>query len=151
MYISHETHNQTHNRLLSVIATASIKVFEGAYTFEEFSMRKFPKKINPDALALVRDDEMWSQLVPAAEKALELYKIFRFHFKPNLDNSGFIGWLANHIKTKTGSGVFVLCGLNSNQGGIYDYWGCPLEITNNVLAELEMLVLEGKNNSKESK
>lgn len=27
-----------------------------------------------------------------------------------------------------GTGVFVICGQNAARGGIYDYWGCPVEL-----------------------
>lgn len=144
MYISQETFKQTHQRLLKVIATSTIKVFDGFYSFEEFSLAEFPGKIKSDAVAIIRDDEMWCQLVPATDKASELYKLFRFHFKPNCDNSGFIGWLANHLKTTHGTGVFVTCGQNTDEGGIYDYWGCPIEVADEVLSEVMNLVNEGK-------
>ena len=33
-----------------------------------------------------------------------------------------------------GSGVFVVCGQNTNKGGIFDYWGCPMEIETKVIS-----------------
>jgi hypothetical protein len=48
------------------------------------------------------------------------------------------------MKKKLGTGVFVVCGQNSNKGGIYDYWGCPLEIQNAFLDELQQLITKGK-------
>ncbi|MGI5346709.1 DUF6196 family protein [Streptomyces sp. CA-250714] len=45
-----------------------------------------------------------------------------FHFPAAADNSGFVGWLASELKDQLGTGVAVLCGYNSAQGGIYDYW-----------------------------
>ena len=48
--------------------------------------------------------------------------------------------LASHLKTKFGTGVFVTCGQNSKDGGIFDYWGCPLELRDQVLTEVRALV-----------
>ena len=61
----------------------------------------------------MRDDKVWSQLVPCADQERELYTVFRFHFPNGLDNSGFVGWLASHLKARLGTGVFVICGQNS--------------------------------------
>lgn len=60
----------------------------------------------------------------------------RCHFPDGIDNSGFVGWLAGRIESKTGSSIFVVCGQNSDQGGIYDYWGCPVEAADAVLSEV---------------
>jgi hypothetical protein len=58
---------------------------------------------------------------------------------PDLDNSGFVGWLASHLKTAVGTGVFVVCGQNTRRGGIFDYWGVPVEAADAVLAEVRRL------------
>lgn len=144
MYISHETEEQTVERLLSVIAEAELKTYEQVYVFEEFPLDDLQQNLKHEALALVRDDEVWSQLVRAKDSTGEQFKIFSFHFAENLDNSGFVGWLATHLKQKTGIGVFVVCGQNSKRGGIFDYWGCPLEVADVVLDEIHNLVKKGK-------
>jgi hypothetical protein len=51
--------------------------------------------------------------------------LFRFHFPASIDNSGSVGWLATILKTELGTGVFVTCGSNRLDGGIFDYWGIP--------------------------
>lgn len=144
MYISRETEEQTENRLLDVIANAEFTVFEGAFVFEEFTAADLPRRIRADALALVRDGEMWSQLVPSQDISKELFFIFTFHFAENLDNSGFVGWLATYLKKKLGTGVFVICGQNSNRGGIFDYWGCPSELGEQVKLAVENLISQGR-------
>ncbi|MCG8490113.1 MAG: DUF6196 family protein, partial [Sneathiellales bacterium] len=88
----------------------------------------------------VRDDEVWSQLVPSADSEAELFAIWRFHFREGDDNSGFVGWLANHLKEKFGTGVFVICGQNSNRAGIFDYWGCPISLRTEIIDEVKRLV-----------
>ena len=144
MYISNETTDQTERRLLRVIAEAEFQVFERHYVFEEFPLHNFHADISDNALAFIRDEEVWSQLVPSEDKTRELFTLIGFHFKPNMDNSGFVGWLATHLKQKLGTGVFVVCGQNSGRGGIYDYWGCPAEIGDEFIAEVRLLIAKGK-------
>jgi hypothetical protein len=93
-----------------------------------------------DALALVHDDQVWSQLVPCSDGNAELFGILRFHFPLGLDNSGFVGWLAGRLKSKFGTGVFVTCGQNSSRGGIFDYTGCPMDLKDQVFAEIRSLL-----------
>ena len=133
MYISQETSAQTEIRLKQVLQQAHLKTYDGAYYFEEFPLDKY--EFDRSALAIVRDEEVWSQLVKASGEQInkELFYIFSFHFKDGFDNSGFVGWLASTIKRSVGSGVFVVCGQNTNMGGIFDYWGCPYEIRNQVI------------------
>jgi hypothetical protein len=97
--------------------------------------------VRPDAIALIRGGHGWSQLVPVlgGDNAPERFRIWCCHFPDATDNSGFIGWLASHIKHRTGSGVFVVCGSSAADGGIYDYWGCPAEAAGAVLQELSAL------------
>jgi len=142
MFISKETGEQIQLRLLKVLAQAEIKIYEEDYAFEEFSREDFTLKARSEALALLRDGEVWSQLVPSEDLTKERFKIIRFYFKEALDNSGFIGWLASHLKHKIGTGVFVICGQNRGHGGIYDYWGYPLDAAESVIEEIQNLVGE---------
>lgn len=137
--ISRETTEETEIRLLSVLAQADFVVYEGTYTFEEFPLASFKTRARQDALALVRDTEVWSQLIPSTDNAQELFSVFSFHFDGCSDNSGFVGWLANHLKQELGTGVFVTCGQNSTRGGIFDYWGCPAELKNEAIKEIRQL------------
>jgi hypothetical protein len=50
-----------------------------------------------------------------------------------------VGWLASHMKQTLGSGVFVVCGQNHRQGGIFDYWGCPWDLKDRFFAEVGAL------------
>ncbi|MGN8249512.1 DUF6196 family protein [Pseudomonas sp. SMV7] len=138
--ISHETAQETERRLLCVMTQAHVHYFPGTYTFMEFPLPSFPDAACSDALALVRDDQVWSQLVPCADGEQELFGVFRFHFPPGVDNSGFVGWLAMRLKQKFGTGVFVTCGQNRDEGGIFDYWGVPASLASDVFAEIQALV-----------
>jgi hypothetical protein len=136
VHVSHETAEETETRLRRVVRAAHLEVFDRPYGFAEFRSDELATAADPEALALVRDNQMWSQLVPHRGDAAEAFTIFSFHFPSDLDNSGFVGWLATHLKRRLGTGVFVLCGHNSARGGIFDYWGCPVALRDEVLAEL---------------
>jgi hypothetical protein len=77
--------------------------------------------------------------VPSSEERVERFVVFSFHFQAGQDNSGFVGWLASHLKRAVGTGVFVVCGQNSKRGGIFDYWGAPLSVGPKVLAEVQRM------------
>lgn len=126
--VSTESEAETEARLLRVISRAHLAVYPRPYAFVEFSTDDFPRAISSEAVAIVRDDEIWSQLVPTTGPDPERFALFSFHFPPDLDNSGFVGWLASRLKHRFGTGVFVTCGYNSKRGGVYDYWGVPLEL-----------------------
>ena len=139
MYISQETPAQTHVRLQQVMTQTQLVIYESPYAFVEAPVESFPVKLSATALALVRDEQVWSALVPSDDSANERFLVFRFHFPEGVDNSGFVGWLATHLKTTLGIGVFVVCGQNSTCGGIFDYWGAPMAASDAVIAELHKL------------
>lgn len=138
--VSVETSQQTEERLRRVIALADMVVHDGVWCFEEFPADR-PPALTGDTLAVVRDGESWSRLIPLAQehRDVEQFGIFSFHFPFELDNSGFVGWLATHLKTELGTGVFVICGSNRARGGIYDYWGCPIDVLDEATAIIKAL------------
>jgi len=138
VHITQETPPETDQRLRGVAAVTSIEVQDGEWWYDEFPLDQFPARVRPDAIALVRDQDRWSQLVPlrSPDQPRERFKIWSCHWPEGVDNSGFVGWLATRIKARTGSGIFVICGQNSGRGGIYDYWGCPVEAAAVVLPEI---------------
>ncbi|WP_226467580.1 DUF6196 family protein [Luteimonas panaciterrae] len=139
MYISHETPSQTNARLGQVIASAEFVVHDQPYAFVETDACHFPQALLEEALAFVRDEGVWSALVPSSNPEHEQFVVFSFHFATGLDNSGFVGWLASHLKATVGTGVLVVCGQNSQRGGIFDYWGAPLSVAGQVVAEIRKL------------
>jgi len=50
-------------------------MYPKSYAFIEFPLSEFPTRAHPDALALVRDDTIWSQLVPRADPTEELFTV----------------------------------------------------------------------------
>lgn len=139
MDVSRETSEQTQARLRRVIAESAFEAYARPYAFIETQVAAFPTDRLDEALAFVRDAAVWSALVPSDSPTQERFRIFGFHFTPGLDNSGFVGWLASHLKARLGSGVLVICGQNSNRGGIFDYWGVPWQVGDAAIAEVEAL------------
>jgi hypothetical protein len=78
-------------------------------------------------------------VVPETAEPVERFGVFSFHFPAGVDNSGFVGWLATHLKRRLGTGVFVVCGSNRARGGIYDHWGCPHALLPQVVAVIDEL------------
>jgi hypothetical protein len=139
MYVSQERPEQTDKRLRQVLAMAQFEVYPQIYAYVEVPVQSFPSHLVSTALAFVKDAQVWSALVPSLDEQAERFIIFSFHFVEGQDNSGFVGWLATHLKRAIGTGVFVVCGQNSQQGGIFDYWGAPLSVGAEVLAEIERM------------
>jgi hypothetical protein len=92
----------------------------------------------------VRDAEVWSVLGPVAPDVREPLRLFTFHFPAAVDNSGFVGWLASHLKVTLGTGVLVVCGYNHARGGVFDYWGVPVSVADEVMAEVQNLRSRGR-------
>jgi hypothetical protein len=138
MHISRESPAQTDQRCGRVARLSKIEMLEGDWWFDEFAPDQFHSRMRADAVALVRDQDHWSQLVPVrgGDRPPQRIRLWICHFPEGVDNSGFVGWLASRIKARTGSGVVVVCGQNGGRGGIYDYWGCPVEAASAVLREV---------------
>lgn len=138
--VSAETAERTEERLRRVIARAELVVHDGVWYFEE-SPADRPPALTDATLAVVRDQESWSRLVPLThgDESVERFGVFSFHFPEDMDNSGFVGWLATRLKAELGTGVFVVCGSNRARGGIYDYWGCPVHLLDEALAVVARL------------
>ncbi|MGW1449535.1 DUF6196 family protein [Micromonospora sp. NPDC002411] len=133
--ISQESHDETEQRLRRVIAAAELVMFDGEWSFFEAPLTQ-PPALTADLLAVVRDEDRWSWLAPGGATDGERFAVFSFHFPPDVDNSGFVGWLATEFKRRLGTGLFVICGHNSDRGGIYDYWGCPAQVRAEVVQVL---------------
>ena len=118
---------------------AECKAQRRAFAFVEAPVDAFPEQRLADALAFVRDEQVWSALVPSDDATRERFFVFSFHFPPGVDNSGFVGWLASDLKQQLGTGVMVVCGSNAQRGGIFDHWGAPLALRSSVVAALQAL------------
>jgi hypothetical protein len=140
--VSQETAAATERRLQGVLGLAEMVVLPGTWSFVE-SPRDRPPVLDDDLLAVVRDEDSWSVLRPSGDTddGRERFGVFSFHFPEGVDNSGFVGWLAGALKEQLGTGVFVVCGSNSDRGGVYDYWGCPHELLQDAVAVVHRLTV----------
>ena len=129
--ISVEKPEETGKRLLEVLKNATVVVMPDYYRFLELKNPIY--KIPVNAIAIIRDKDNWSALMPSKPGENEVYAVFKTHFNPNDDNSGFVGWMASRVKEKFGSGVFVICGYNKSRGGIFDYMGVPASLKDDVV------------------
>lgn len=125
--ISHERPVESEARLRAVLRAAQLVHLPGTWCFE-----RVEGDLLPQALAMVKDVDGWCALVPATTHACEPFGVTLTTFPPQIDNSGYAGWLATTIKQRLGSGVFVICGDNPHRGGIFDYLGYPLEMADAV-------------------
>jgi hypothetical protein len=121
--ISRERAVQSERRLRRVLPVAEVVHLDGIWSF-----RRFEGEAPAGALATVKDPDGWSALVSGSAVAGGRFALTRATFSPVVENSGFVGWLATTVKRRLGSGVFVICGDNPARGGIFDYWGYPIEI-----------------------
>ncbi|WP_024769850.1 DUF6196 family protein [Aquimarina macrocephali] len=60
MYISKESKEETEIRLIRVLKSANFKVYQEPYYFRELPLNNFV--MDPNALAIVRDDEIISYI-----------------------------------------------------------------------------------------
>src|SRR5262249_60375906 len=95
-------------RLLRVIAQAQFDVFPADYIWQPMTNDQRPSR---DAIACVRDGEVWHEFVPApASTSAERYRVVSFHFTEETDAAGFVAWLATHLKHSAVHGFGGVCG-----------------------------------------
>lgn len=105
------------------------------------------------ALACVRDGASWFEFVPATnEPSKERHFVVSFNFSEGASASGFVGWLATHLKQQANTGVVVICGKDARNtpgllaaaNGVFDYWCCMAEAKPRFLAAIRTLIERGK-------
>jgi hypothetical protein len=69
----------------------------------------------------------------------DAFVLWRFHFPTGVYNSGFVGRLASSLKNRFGTGVFVTCGQNNQDGGIFDRRGCPWALRDEIIQYIREL------------
>ena len=137
VHISNESAAETDARLRRVMAEAVIVVEAGEHVFAPLAS---PREADLASLALVRYDSKWCELRPGRhDEDSERFVVWRVAFPDGGDNSGFVGWLATHLKRRLGTGVFVTCGSHPDANGVFDYWGAPESLREEVLTELRAL------------
>ena len=135
-----ETPSRTEARLRAVLRAAEVDILRALYAWEPLPDGSFPGGIKSEAVALTRDQDGWSQLVPATgTPRTESWALFCFHFGPSARTDGFTDWFAGYLRRRVGSRVMVANGLNGREGGLYGYWGVPARQREQVIRELAIL------------
>ncbi len=137
-----------HERLRGVIAAARFDALVEPYAWAKLG--KSPQ-LPADALAAVRDGAAWYALTPVAPDAAGAYRVLAFHFAEGSNASGFVAWLAARMKQEAGTGAMVVCGFDARATpalwqtslGLFDYWGCPWDRGDDVVALVQRLRREG--------
>lgn len=117
------------------IAAAELRFIKKRFCFKEFPLDVYPLNA---ALAIVRDEHLWSLLVLTQDNTVERSNLFSFHFAPGLDNSGVVGWPASHLEIVPDTGVFIVGGQNADRGGIFDYQGVSEAVIEQAQARLNV-------------
>lgn len=139
LYVSRETPEATAKRLASVLARSTVTWFPEPYRFEELPSGS-QRGIDDPAVAWLRNGTTCSRLVRTNPHAVDQpYGLIQIRFPEGVDNSGFVGWFVSHLKRALGIGVFIICGYDQKEGGIYDDTGFPWNVAESVRRELEAL------------
>jgi hypothetical protein len=139
-----ETAEQMHDRLCAVIAISRFDVLPQAYAWQPIGGAS---QLPDTALAAVRDDASWHALAPVSSETAGAYRVVAFHFAEGSNASGFVAWLASLMKREAGTGAMVVCGFDARATpalwqtslGLFDYWGCPWRMGDEVIALIERL------------
>jgi hypothetical protein len=139
-----ESAQQMHERLSSVIAAARFEALSQSYAWQPVSQLS---QLSTSALAAVRDGSTWYALTSVPPDATGAYRILEFHFAEGSNASGFVAWLAGLMKKEAGTGAMVVCGFDARATpalwqtslGLFDYWGCPWNRGDDVVALVERL------------
>jgi hypothetical protein len=143
-----ESPSEMHDRLRDVIAASQFEALSQPHAWQRVeSLSAAPAM----ALAMVRDGSAWYALTPAAASTVDAYRILVFHFAEGSNASGFVAWLAGLMKTEAATGAMVVCGFDARATpalwqtslGLFDYWGCPWNRGDDVVALVERLRREG--------
>jgi hypothetical protein len=143
-----EAPEQTDKRLRAVIAAARFEALIQPYAWQPVAQ---PSQLPDTALAAVRDRSAWYALTSVPPDATGAYRILVFHFAEGSNASGFVAWLAGLMKKEVGTGAMVVCGFDARATpalwqtslGLFDYWGCPWDRGDDVVALVERLRREG--------
>ena len=139
-----EATEQMHERLSGIMAASRFEALSQPYAWQQVSKLS---ELPATALAAVRDGSTWYALAAVTPEAAGAYRIMVFHFAEGSNASGFVAWLAGIIKKEVGTGVMVVCGFDARATpalwqtslGLFDYWGCPWGLGDEVIALVERL------------
>ena len=139
-----EATEQMHERLSGIMAASRFEALSQPYAWQQVSRLL---QLPATAVAAVRDGSTWYALRAVTPEAAGAYRIMVFHFAEGSNASGFVAWLAGIIKKEVSTGVMVVCGFDARATpalwqtslGLFDYWGCPWGLGDEVIALVERL------------
>ena len=142
-----ETASETHDRLCEVIAASDFAALSKPHAWQKV---EHLSKLPTASLAVVRDGSAWYALAPVVHDTADTYRILVFHFAEGSNASGFVAWLATLVKKEVATGAMVVCGYDARATealwqtslGLFDYWGCPWDRGDDVIALVERLRLK---------
>ena len=133
-----ETPSRTEARLREALRSAEIVLMESPYAWR--LVANFPSQVSDEAVALARDEDGWSQLVPApGARSASGWALIRFRFVAGAAIDGFTDWLAAHLRRRVTPRLMIASGLSQRTGGLYLYWGVPLALREQVMREIDIL------------
>lgn len=128
-----ESPEQFHRRLLRVIAQAETTFHESDFFWRPLAQQRPP---DPEALACVRDVDVWHEFVPAGpgDPRDGRFRVVCFRFGMETSAIGFVAWLHSHLRDRGKTGAIVICGKDRRESealfqvcqGAMDYWACPV-------------------------
>ena len=100
----------------------------------------FPSQVSGEAVALARDEDGWSQLVPApGARSASGWALIRLSFVAGAAIDGLTDWLAAYLRRRVTPRLMIASGLSQRTGGLYLYWGVPLALGEQVMREIDIL------------
>jgi hypothetical protein len=145
-----ETADEMNLRLLRLTAASRLTVLPDDYGWVPLAIGAAPE---PQAIACVRDGEVWNQLLPVhSGHSGPRMGVVSFHFADHISGAGFIAWLAAWIKQEVGTGVVVIGGKDSHPSdgldrasfGVFDYWCCDAANRTRFLDAINKLIALGR-------
>ena len=133
-----ETPSRTEARLRDALRSAEIRLLEPAYAWT--LVEDFPSQVSDEAVALAKDEDGWSQLVPApGARVAEGWALIRFRFGDGSNIDGLTDWLAAFLRRRVTPRLMIASGLSQRTGRLYLYWGVPPALREQVMREIDIL------------
>jgi hypothetical protein len=152
--VTTESSEQMEARLLRVIAHSRFEVLTDDYIWQPMTGNQPP---SGNAITCVRDGDIWHEFVSASPTSSgQRYRVVSFHFKEGIDASGFVAWLACHLKRSAGTGSVVICGKDKRDSaelfqtsqGVFDYWCCSVAAGDRFVSVIRSLIEQGGKQAK---
>jgi hypothetical protein len=139
-----------HRRLLRATAASRFVELPDDHGWMPLAAGQAPQA---SAIACVRDDDVWHQLLPvAASHPGPRMCVVSFHFPEHISSAGFIAWMAAWLREEADTGVVVIGGrdksaspgLDQGSFGVFDYWCCRADNRRRFVDAIERRIAQGR-------